>query len=160
MRLHLLKMSVFFSLPLKNQLISLLLIMLFSSMGMEVSAATYYSRATGNWIGGTVWSTTPTGTASIVTILSTDAVVIQAAKHNYRKRGCHMRKPDIQYYSIRRWGHYFRNQLTYCHWRDYNECKDRSHHNHFSNRNRQLECRKYHHFRCEYRNLYKYNNNW
>ncbi len=78
MRLHPLKMSVFFGLPLKNRVISLALMILFSTMGMEVSAATYYSRATGNWIGGTVWSTTPTGTASVATILSTDDVVIQA----------------------------------------------------------------------------------
>jgi hypothetical protein len=43
----------------------------------SISAATYYSRASGNW-NGAVWATTTTGTAQSATILSTDNVVIQS----------------------------------------------------------------------------------
>ena len=49
----------------------------FLMLGMgNVSGATYYSRATGNW-NGAVWATTTGGTAAIATITSADAVVIQ-----------------------------------------------------------------------------------
>ncbi len=41
----------------------------------EMMAATYYSRATGNW-SGSVWATTSTGTATTASITSSDSVYI------------------------------------------------------------------------------------
>ena len=53
-----------------------LLTVAFTVMVLVSGAATYYSRATGNW-DGAVWSTSPSGAAASATILLTDDIIIQ-----------------------------------------------------------------------------------
>lgn len=57
--------------------LSVIFIAILLGTAQSVSAAIYYSRASGNW-NGAVWSTTTTGAANTATILSTDNVVIQS----------------------------------------------------------------------------------